>query len=507
VNVRTIKLLTLNLKNFKSHRDLVVKFGDLTKITGDNAKGKSSIPEAISWLLYGTTVLNSKLDPKPITYEAEETLVSLLLQVDEKQVLLGRGFKKGKTLYYINKAPKKAGEFSEILEQLFADKELFFSLFNPQYFFTLHWEKQRAMILQYVTAPANKEVLKTMLDEQKKCLEPLLKKHSLGDLEGIHKENKKRMDKNYIAAQSRTKTLKEQLDHNAPHVALDSLKAELGQLVKARDEIEKLTDSAGDNNGRINVLQSKINVLVNERDRMKEEFQVLKNEQIQDTCRVCRQPLLDDSLEAAESEKQERIARFKETFQQVVNKRTELQNQLESLEYIDVTEQLDKARELQAQITPLEQEIQKHREFERLQEQVSQAQSDEKETIESLNNSIFVLDTIKSFKAKEAELQTEKVQALFETLSIRLFETQKNGEVKNTFIIEMDGKPHNMLSLSESIRVGLELREVLSQQSEVIAPVFVDNAESITKFKQPSGQLIISQVVAGKDLYFEAVSE
>ncbi|MEF7565034.1 AAA family ATPase [Bacillus infantis] len=505
--MRTIKFVTLNLQNFKSHRDLIVKFGDLTKITGDNAKGKSSIPEAISWLLYGTTVFNSKLDPTPITYEAEETLVSLLLKVDEKQVLLGRGLKKGKTQYYINEAPKKAGEFNEILEELFDDKELFFSLFNPQYFFTLHWEKQRAMVLQYVTAPANKEVLKTMLDEQKKCLEPLLKKHSLEDLEGIHKENKKRMDKAYIAAQSRTKTLKEQLDHNAPHVALDSLKAELGQLVKARDEIEKVTDSAGDNNGRINVLQSKINALVNERDRMKEEFQVLKNEQIQDTCRVCRQPLQDESLEAAESEKQERIDRFKETFQQVVNKRTELQNQLESLEYTDVTEQLDKARELQAQITPLEQEIQKHREFERLQEQVSQAQLDEKETLESLNDSIFILDTIKAFKAKEAELQTEKVQALFETLSIRLFETQKNGEVRNTFIIEMDGKPHSMLSLSEGIRAGLELREVLSQQSEVIAPVFVDNAESITKFKQPSGQLILSRVVAGEDLTIKVVSE
>ncbi|MGD6899311.1 ATPase [Bacillus infantis] len=497
--MRIIKLVTLNLQNFKSHRDLTVNFGERTEITGDNAKGKSSIPEAISWLLYGTTVFNSKLDPTPITYEAEETLVSLLLQVDDKQLLLGRGLKKGKTQYYINEAPKKAGDFTEILEQLF-DKELFFSLFNPQYFFTLHWEKQRAMVLQYVTAPANKEVLKTMLDEQKKCLEPLLKKHSLEDLEGIHKENKKRMDKNYIAAQSRTKTLKEQLDHNAPHVALDSLKAELGQLVKARDEIEEVTDSAGDNNGRMNVLQSKINALVNERDRMKEEFQVLKNEQIQDTCRVCRQPLQDESLKAAESEKQERIDRFKETFQQVVNKRTELQNELESLEYIDVTEQLEKARGLQAQITPLEQEIQKHREFERLQEQVSQAQSDEKETLESLNESIFILDTIKSFKAKEAELQTEKVQALFDTLSIRLFDTQKNGEVKNTFIIEMDGKPHNMLSLSEGIRAGLELREVLSQQSEVIAPVFVDNAESITKFKQPSGQLILSRVVAGEDL-------
>ncbi|MDT0163851.1 ATPase [Bacillus sp. AG4(2022)] len=497
--MRTIKFVSLNLQNFKSHRDLTVKFGDLTKITGDNTKGKSTIPEAISWLLYGTTVFNSKLDPTPITYEAEETLVSLLLEVDDNQFLLGRGLKKGKTQYYINEAPKKAGDFNEILEQLF-DKELFFSLFNPQYFFTLHWEKQRAMVLQYVTAPANKEVLKTMLDEQEKCLEPLLKKHSLEDLEGIHKENKKRMDNIHTGAQRVTKKLKEQLGETQSHIALDSLKAEISQLAKAIREIEKVTDQAGDTNRKINTLQSKINTLVSERDQIKEEHKSLLNEQIQGNCRVCLQPLQDESLKAAEREKQSRLDRLEATFKLAIKNRKELQSQLDELEYIDVSEQLAKVRELEAQKAPLEEELRKHREYEKKQGEVLQAEAEEKEALESLNNSIFILDTIKAFKAKEAELQTEKVQALFETLSIRLFDTQKNGEVKNTFIIEMDGKPHNMLSLSEGIRAGLELREVLSQQSEVIAPVFVDNAESITKFKQPSGQLILSRVVAGEDL-------
>jgi hypothetical protein len=71
----------------------------------------------------------------------------------------------------------------------------------------------------------------------------------------------------------------------------------------------------------------------------------------------------------------------------------------------------------------------------------------------------------------------------------------------------MDGKDYRKLSLSESIRAGLELRDVLSQQSGLIAPTFVDNAESITRFKQPNGQLIISRVVADQELTIEAVSE
>ncbi|WP_249646202.1 AAA family ATPase [Lysinibacillus sp. D3C2_S12] len=63
-----IKFNQLNLQNFKSHKDLVVKFGDMTKILADNAKGKSSIGEAITFLLYGTALVGGKLDPTPITY-------------------------------------------------------------------------------------------------------------------------------------------------------------------------------------------------------------------------------------------------------------------------------------------------------------------------------------------------------------------------------------------------------------------------------------------------------
>ncbi|MEH7249191.1 AAA family ATPase [Neobacillus niacini] len=499
-----IRFENLKIINFKSHRDLVVNFGELTKITGDNARGKSSIPEAVTFTVYGTDVFGGKLDPTPITYAADETLVQLLLSVDGKQLLLGRGLKKGKASYYINEVPSKATEFNEIRDQLF-DKELFMSLFNPSYFPNLQWEKQRELLLRYVSSPANKEVLKALPDAQAEALN--LKKHSLEDLEKIHKDNKNKKDKAYIAAQSRTKTLKEQLEQYAPTAALDSLKIELNKLVKERNEIEKITDSAGEVNTRINRLQTQINSMLQDRDGMKSQFQHLKNEQIADSCRVCKQPLKDESLTAAEEDKQKRIQQFKSQYDQSVIRRKELEAELSELEYIDVSEQLEKARALQEKIMPIEREISKHKEYEYRLEQVNQAEKDEMETLKSLNESIFILDSIKAFKSKEAELQGEKVQALFETLSVRLFDIQKNGEIKPTFEIEMDKKGYRKLSHSEGIRAGLELRDVLCQQSELIVPCFVDDAESITRFKQPKGQLIICRVVADQELKIEAVNE
>ncbi|WP_102706988.1 ATP-binding protein [Terribacillus saccharophilus] len=523
-----IKFKTLTLQNFKSHRDRTVEFGDTTKITGDNAVGKSTIGEAVSWLLYGIDILGSKLDPTPVTYEADETMVSLLLNDGQKDVLLSRALKKGKAAYYINEVPSKAGEFNEILDNLF-NKDLFLSLFNPNYFFTMKWTDQRAMVLQYVTAPANKEVFKALPKAQGDKLALLVKKQSLTDLEKLHREKRTKLDKQYIAAESNTKLLKKQLEEETPRVPIESLQAEKSVFTKQLNEVQKTIDSASSTNGEINRLNNDIHHLLMKRDNMKEnrwtplrteednlkaKLVALQKEKIPSSCRVCNQTLEGEALEAAKGDKINRINECEEQittieekkntfineYDKVNNERKSLEVQLAGLTFIDVSEQMAKARELQQQLSPIESEIQKYKQFEGKQQQVKDAEQAEQNTLNDLNESIFIIDAVKAYYAKEAELQAAKVDGLLDNLSIKLFEEQKNKEIKPTFEIQMDGKDYRKLSLSESIRAGLELRDVLSVQSDVIVPVFVDNAESITKFKEPLGQLIVSRVVAGKEL-------
>ncbi|WP_078434256.1 AAA family ATPase [Metabacillus halosaccharovorans] len=504
-----IKFTELKLENFKVHEDLKVKFGDLTKIFADNGKGKSTIPESICWLLYGTDTLGSKLDPTPITYEAEQTLVQLLLSVNNKAILLGRGLKKGKAAqYFINEVPSKAKDFNEMVEKLF-DRNLFLSLFNPSYFPKLHWEKQREMILQYVPSPANKEVLKELLPTQSELLGNLLKKHSLEDIKKIHSSNKTNLDKKYIAAQSRTKTLKEQLDQLPKEVApLDSLKAELSQIDKQVRELEKQYDHSADVNREYNIVSAEIQSLQDQIDISKHNWIPLKNEVIDECCKTCKRPLDEESIEAVKEDKEKRMEQYKANHNALLKKRLELREKLNEMEYIDNNELMEKIKKLNASGQPLREAVQKYSQFERLQKQVNEAEQEEKATLESLNESILILDTIKEYKAKEADLQAEKVQSLFTTLSVRLFKQNKgDGEQKPDFEIMMDDKPYSKLSLSESIRAGLELRDVLSTQSDIVTPTFVDNAESITKFKEPNGQLIICKVVAGQELKIEVDGE
>lgn len=499
-----IKFKTLTLENFKSHQDLKVEFGDLTQITGNNAKGKSSIFEAITFLVYGTDAFNSKMDPTPITYEAEQTMVSLLLNVDGKDLLIGRGLKKGKVSYYINDVPSKATEFNGLADQLF-EKELFFSLLNPAFFFTQHWEKQRAMLLKYVQSPIAKEVLKHMNKEQSECLQPLLKKHSLEDVQKIFSEKKREFDKKYIQAQTRSKTLKEQLEQSSyASTPVDSLKAELAIIDKQVREKEKQLDEIWERNKVFNEVQNQLHRVNDQIRASKERWPALKNEAIEDTCKTCKRPLEEESVKAVQDDLDRRQEEYKVNHNKLLTQRDTLKQQLNKLEFIDADELRQEIKSIDESGQSLRAAIRDYSQYERLSEQFAQAVLDENQVHQALKEAIFIIECVKAFHAKEAELQAEKVQALFETLSVRLFKTNKgDGEIKPDFEIEMDGKPYRALSLSESIRSGLELREVLSNQSSLVMPTFVDNAESITRFKEPTGQLIVSRVVAGQELKVE----
>lgn len=494
-----IKFKELKLQNFKSHQESTVNFGERTVITGDNAKGKSTVLEGPSWLLYGTDTLGSKMEPTPVTYESDETLVKLMLEVNGKETLLGRELRKGKTKYLINEVPSKATEFNEIVDQLF-EKNMYLSLYNPNYFFTMHWEKQREMILNYVPAPANKEVFKALPEAQAKKLSELVKKHSINDLEKLHRDKKNKLDKQYIAAQSRTKTIKEQLEEFEQLVPLPSLRVEDDQLGKQIEKIQETINQSADTNRHINDLNNQIFNLNHERDRIKAQFIDVKGEDIEEYCRTCKQPLQEGAVRAVKNDQEKRMDELKAKFDKTVSDRKKLEEELTQLEYVDVSKEYEQIRESENKRAGIAKEIDKHNRLEAVEKQLSEAKNNEKDTLQSLNESIFIIDSIKDFHAKEAELQAKKVQDLFENLSIKLFKEQKNGEIKPTFEIQMDGKDYSKLSLSESIRAGLELREVLSEQSDIVAPVFLDNAESITKFKEPSGQLIMAKVVAGQEL-------
>jgi len=83
-----------------------------------------------------------------------------------------------------------------------------------------------------------------------------------------------------------------------------------------------------------------------------------------------------------------------------------------------------------------------------------------------------------------------------------LYEVLKTtGEVKNAFRFTYNGRDYRKLSHSERIFAGMEVSECVKALTGRNYPIFVDDSESVvTLAKKPSGQVILSRVVAGAPL-------
>lgn len=84
---------------------------------------------------------------------------------------------------------------------------------------------------------------------------------------------------------------------------------------------------------------------------------------------------------------------------------------------------------------------------------------------------------------------------------------KSTGEVKDTFKFEYSGRRYDWLSLSEKIRAGMEVSELMKRLSGRNYPVFVDNMESVDDLAnvRPTGQIIMAKCVSGAALQVKPV--
>lgn len=176
-----MKLLKLTLKNFKGIKAFTFEpDGKNMTIRGDNATGKTTIVDAISWLLFNKNSQNKKdfeiktLTTKPEHHNGEiipegtpihglDHEVESVFLVDEKTITLKktyhekwtkpRGsakkvFSGHTTEYWVDDVPEKKKAYIDRTSKLF-DEETFKLLTNPSYFpETLHWTQRREILLK-----------------------------------------------------------------------------------------------------------------------------------------------------------------------------------------------------------------------------------------------------------------------------------------------------------------------------------------------------------------------
>ena len=118
------------------------------------------------------------------------------------------------------------------------------------------------------------------------------------------------------------------------------------------------------------------------------------------------------------------------------------------------------------------------------------------------------IKTLKKLIADVAIYVSERAKLTFSALKmnrveISLYDIVKTtGERKDVFKFTYGGRRYDRLSLSEKIRAGMEVSELMKRLTGRNYPVFVDNMESVDDLAnvRPTGQVIMAKCVSGTPL-------
>ncbi len=176
-----ITIKSIHIENFKGINMLDVNFSVKTKISGQNAVGKTTIFDAFTWLLFNKNSSGEeKFNVRPLNegmrVDNVEIKVSAILDVDGKGVELSKTQKQNwvkkrgtdtavlqgnVNSFEIDGYPKSEADFKAYVSELAQSEEMFKMLTNPQYFSSLKWKDQRDILMKLVSEVSDVELAQT----------------------------------------------------------------------------------------------------------------------------------------------------------------------------------------------------------------------------------------------------------------------------------------------------------------------------------------------------------
>ena len=125
-----------------------------------------------------------------------------------------------------------------------------------------------------------------------------------------------------------------------------------------------------------------------------------------------------------------------------------------------------------------------------LKARISELKADMKTAAEALEAIDKMLFTIEDFVRYKCRFVEDSVNDLFRVASFRLFREQANGGVEERCDAQQGGVPYQGLNNGMKINVGIDIINALSRHYGVTVPLFVDNAEAVTKLEDCRSQVI-----------------
>ena len=310
-----IRLNRLSLENFKGIRKFDLELnGKNVTIYGANATGKTSLPDSVRWLLFGTDSTGAaQFQIKTVNDAGNEIhhldhavyaellvdgeMLALRKLLKEKHVKKRgepkRTFTGHTTEYAIGGVPMAKKEWDERLKGL-VEEETFKLLTLPTHFNSLHWERRRQLLLEVCGDVADADVIAS--DTKLHRLPDILGDKSLADHQKIIKARKKKINER-----------------------LKEIPARIDELSKS------LPEKPGDTNAlvsEINILEQRLESAKEDRGRSELRRDIAKKEADQEVMIAAHQKKIRDQNAEAQKNADDLDKQIKEAVDEIVDLET-----------------------------------------------------------------------------------------------------------------------------------------------------------------------------------------
>ena len=243
---------------------------------------------------------------------------------------------------------------------------------------------------------------------------------------------------------------------------------ERGKRTASKEMIVELESAARMTDEEIESANDKLAELSRQLDEARKQVVTLPPVEDTDEYKTCA-----ERIDALEAERERRRENTSDRYKTIVSEMSTVRAQISELQGIQVRQ--GSAQSIKARIAELE-----DREKEIAAE------------YEAIERTLYLCD---QFTKEKVALLTERINNSFKTVSFRLFQTQINGGIKEdceVLVPSAEGRlvPYAYANNAARINAGLEIINVLSENWGVSVPVFIDNAESVTKLIDTDMQTI-----------------
>ena len=503
-----MKILTLQIENFKSIKNLLVDLnGCNATIYGQNGAGKTTILDAVTWLFTNRMSDGKTGESGNIHNNGKVSVVEIAFTSS----LTIRRECNGTSKYFVQGVPCNTTDFKFQIAELF--KNSIPALLTPFNFCRLHYTERRNILLNLFAENITVDLtgFEEIFDD--------LKKFSAEQIIKTNSYNRKQLEKELATIPARIDELQKnivEVDTEKICTEIDAtekeIAAKLEQVKKCQaasskklepyNQSIKIESDALKTENKISDLRAEYRNNEIELSRLRKEYAELQKA-TSGTCPTCGNKIPAANLGKIQTQLQEIISQGKEIseHQEQLNqdaanlqkqaddlhkKAAELKQQFEvsdsnSTTAEDLQNALVERDSLQEKLLKLKMQLSKSEQAAENQKRIQELKRQEISTAAEIARCDKKIYLAESYIRRRIELLEDTINGHFQFVKFKMFEDFKTVEgVKECCEPMLNDVPYAALSKGEQLKANLDILNALQKAYGVELPVFIDDAESYT---------------------------